>query len=245
MLNRALLIPAVLLALAVGGTIWAQDTDRQSPQADRRDRPAEDRPDARRSPERRPDRQWNRHRDDHPGHEGGRIRRLTEAQEAQLLQALQQRDPNTYQRLRRMRETHPRRYRMFIRRAWSWYQRWKDMPPAVQDAFIRLRAGRVRVWRLAQAVHRAEDEQTRSALKGRLREMLNELYDDRQAVMKHRVEQLEQQLAQLKQRLADQSSRREKVIDDQMERILQARPPRRKAEGGDKAADGAIDSPQP
>lgn len=173
------------------------------------------------------------------------MRRLTEAQEAQLLQALQQRDPNTYQRLRRMRETHPRRYRMFIRRAWAWYQRWKDMPPAVQDAFIRLRAGRVRVWRLAQAVHRAEDEQTRSALKGRLREMLGELYDDRQAVMKHRVEQLEQQLTQLKQRLADQSSRRENVIDDQMERILEARSSPRRADGGDEAAAEATDSPDP
>ncbi len=161
------------------------------------------------------------------GHPGGRtqIPALSEQQEAELLAALKDKQPRRYRHLVELRQEKPKIYRRVLGLTWQWYQRWKDLPPAVQDAAVAVQVARFRIRRTLRAFHAARDPQKKAQFHKSLASSVARQFDAQQTLSEHRVQKLKQSIARLEEKLRRQAEGRDKIIRQRVQRYLAAPPP--------------------
>ncbi len=153
-----------------------------------------------------------------------RHRSLTEAQEKELLAVLKEKRPELYKRLKDMKErdkdTKRLGYRWMVQAMWGWYQKWKNLPKPIQDAWIDEHDAKVEAWRLAQEMRKATSESEKEEIIAKLRTAVAKQFDAEQKVRGYRLTQLEEQLAQAREDLKARAKRRAEVIDELVERVI-------------------------
>jgi hypothetical protein len=152
---------------------------------------------------------------------------LTEEQEAELLAALKEKLPYKYERLVKLREERPRAYRWALRGAWRSYQRWKDLPPEVQEAAITEQAERITSMRILHAIRDEEDPEKKARYKEQLKESVQRQFDAEETRQKHQLQVLKERILRLEEELKRRTEDRDKIIDEQVERYLKGPPPGR------------------
>jgi hypothetical protein len=162
----------------------------------------------------------------HPGSEpaGKPPVALTDAQEKELLQFLQQNHPEQAKRLAELKQNNAMRYQWAIRAAWRWYERWRNMPKDVQEAFITADHARVKVWRLANQVHDATSPEEKTRLEGELRQTVLQMVQAEQKIREYRLKQLEEEIERLRADLRDRQAKLEKIVDHRVERLIKNPP---------------------
>ncbi len=138
---------------------------------------------------------------------------VTEAQEAELLKALDEESPDEARQLRKLKEENPRAYRWALSSAWKSYLGWKDLPGDVRKAHLTQARVRVEAIRVSRELLAAQDPAQKEKLRARLAELLGQEFDAEQKLREYRLGQLEEQLRRLRAELKDRADRRAQVIE--------------------------------
>jgi len=146
---------------------------------------------------------------------------LSPQEESELLAVLKEKRPQRYQALTALRERNPKRYRSAVRDIWRWYQRWKHLPPEVQDAHIAELDCRAEIGRLVHAIRTAGDEEDRDSLEEQLRQVIRAQFQAEQVRREHQLAVLAERLRQLRQELQEQSARPDRVVQRRFEYWLE------------------------
>jgi hypothetical protein len=154
-----------------------------------------------------------------------RLAPLTEEQEAELLAALEEKLPDQHERLVKLREERPRAYRWALRAAWRSYQRWKDLPPEVQEAAITEQAEQIKIMRILHAIRDEEDPEKKARYKEQLKESVQRQFDAAEKRQKHHLQVLKERILRLEEELKRRTEDRDKIIDQRVERYLKGSPP--------------------
>jgi hypothetical protein len=147
---------------------------------------------------------------------------ITDEQEQELLAALKRHDSRWHERLLRVKAEHPRRYRFFLARAWDWYEKIRNMPADLQETLKQIREDRLTSWQLVQRYRAAETSDQRQRARKQLAETIGRLLDAEQKLTAYRIAKLEEQIAQIKARMQAQASRREELIEERIEQLLES-----------------------
>jgi hypothetical protein len=148
--------------------------------------------------------------------------RLTEAQEAELLEYVRQRRPQMYERLAGLKDSNPWRYRRSLKLLWHVYQRVQAMPADQREAFLAEHDARVEVMRLVEQLGAATDPEEVDALKGRLKAAIRDQFAAEQKHFEARLARLERQVIRLRAALKDRQSRQREIIEERYGRALKA-----------------------
>jgi hypothetical protein len=242
------------LALAAGGTAWAQGPEPPPPGGDREGRPPQKEP-----------------RDRGPMRPAGAPeegRMLSPEQVDKVLRYLKENDPERAERLARVREQDPDQFLRLVREAGEMILRKQrgregDLPPGAQRppegsrrpspggegmppgfggrgegpdraAMERLRAEnpaelerlqRIRktdeeTQMLAEKIRRAEAPEEKEKMTVRLREMLGELFDQREAGREREVVEIEKRMNELRRVLKERRDRKEEIVKRRLGQML-------------------------
>jgi hypothetical protein len=145
---------------------------------------------------------------------------LTDEQQAELLEQIKAHRPEEYEQLMKMKESQPRRYRWILAERWRWYQRYKSMPAPVQKALLTQYEARVRIARIRKALADDPSDQQRRALAAKLKTQVAALFDANQTIRTHFLKKLEEKLERFRNELADRSEKRDKLIAEHVQKIL-------------------------
>ena len=140
--------------------------------------------------------------------------------EEQLLAMLKCRDQANYEAVLKLKETDPAEYRRYVRRASGWLDELKDMPPQVAEAHMVFQETKVKLWRLAELLRTSRSKRARSRLTEQVHQTVERLFDAESLVLQYRVEHLRQDIDRLEKKLKDRSARREELIKQQIEQVL-------------------------
>lgn len=151
---------------------------------------------------------------------GRRGRSLSEQQEKELLEALQEHQLGHYQRLMELQEEDPDRYQAALRSAWRWYRRWKTMPDEVQQAANDARNAKIAIYRITKELRRIEDSYMRTRLAKELRDAVRREFQAELVVREYRLDQLEAELNRLREELRQRREDAGEIIDARLERHL-------------------------
>jgi len=170
-------------------------------------------------------------------------RQVTEAQEAELLEALKAKRPEAYRRLMTTRENKPRTYRRALSFMWGWYEKIRGLPKDVQDAMMYQIEARSYIHRLAREVVAIESEGERTEAEGRLRKVIAGEFDAEQIIHAHKLATFEKEFARMRSELAARKRDRAKVIEKRfndamklVQKLRRRRPHRRLKDGrGDES----------
>ena len=154
---------------------------------------------------------------------------LSDQQTAELLKVLRDRRPALLQGLEKLRQTQPDAYRRSLRAAWAWYQKWQDLPPAIQGEAIKAQDEEMAIWRLAGEFHQANDPARKQEIRGEIREAMGRLLDAQHKLQEHRLGKLQEQLERLRDVLRQEQQQREQVVEERVDRWLKATAGRRAA----------------
>lgn len=147
--------------------------------------------------------------------------RLTDEQETELLNAIKDRQPEVYRRLMESKDANPMRYRAALKNMWPWYQRVKGAPKEIQKAMIDEGDARVEVWRLVKALGQAKEAE-RAKLLGDLHDAVSRQFTAEQILREYRLNELEQQIGHLREELEQNRQQREQIIKDRLEELQRA-----------------------
>jgi gas vesicle protein len=148
---------------------------------------------------------------------------VTDQQEADLLRALEEKRPEEAKALKKLKEESPREYRIQLAEAYKNYQFVKDMPPEIQRAHETQVRVRVEAWRTSREYLAAVDPALKDRLHSRLQELLGQEFDADQTIRDYRLNQLEEQLKQLRAELKERADRRSQVIGQSLQELLAAK----------------------
>jgi hypothetical protein len=161
---------------------------------------------------------------------------LTDSQKEELLGALRKNMPGQYAFLMRLKAQRPEAYAKALRYQWQIYRRWKDAPPAVQEASANLTEIHAEIGKALKEFKQA-GEPEKAALKQKLRELLASQFDAEQVVNSHRLATLEDRIKEMRAELNKQAEQREQTLDYRLRRLLEApAAPRGKASSRPHAA---------
>ncbi len=153
-------------------------------------------------------------------------RALTEAQEAELLDAIRQRRPEYHERLMQLKEEQPWRYRRAMGFLWDWHERLKRMDPEERESVLAEHEARIEVARLARALRDAPDDARRAELREQLRTAIVAQFAAEQKRYEARLKALEEQVKQLREGLEAREQRKDELIEERFTRVLDnKRPP--------------------
>jgi hypothetical protein len=157
---------------------------------------------------------------------------LTEQEEQRLLKLLQERRPQRYERLVRLKETSPLRYRLALRALHGFVRRWEHMPEEIQQAAMQAKEAEIRVAEIVSELRETDDPKRRETLREQLREAAAEQFEADMALRMHRLEELEKRLARLRQDLTERRERQEEIVSQRVERLIAEEHGRRGGRGG-------------
>jgi len=148
---------------------------------------------------------------------------LTEEQIKELLGALKAYMPGHYEMLMRLKDRDPRSYSRALQFHWRMYERWQDSPPQVRSAWVSLTQTRAQIGSLLDGFQKANsDEQAK--LTQKLRELIAKELDAEQVINSYRLAMLEKRIEELRKELQQQAETRDKIIDQRLQRLLEAPP---------------------
>ena len=124
-------------------------------------------------------------------------RPLNEDQVRELLGVLKTNHPVLHERLARIRESQPVAYQRAVSEAWGWYEKWKALPPQVQQRTLQMQRDTMRIWRLSQEYHKAPDAATRDKLRAEMRQAAEAVFDADQSVRQHHLDDLSRRLEKI------------------------------------------------
>jgi hypothetical protein len=154
-----------------------------------------------------------------------RALRITETQEAELLEAIKKNYPARYERMLRLRHEAPRIYRVTLPRLWRWYQGWRNMSEEGREAALQLEQSRLRMFQLMRQIRMAPPGEPRRRAIESLREALREQFEAEQLIREKRLAQLEEELKRIRAEMKERSERQREIIDERLERLMES-PPR-------------------
>jgi ATP-dependent Lon protease len=147
---------------------------------------------------------------------------LTEQQENDLLAVLKETQPENHRRLLELKKSSPDRFRWAMRAMWPWYQRYKSMPKEAQKAMLDEQDAKVEIWRIVEALPQAKDPAERAKLTSDLREAVSKQFGADQVLREYRLTELEQQIKRLREELQQRREQREQILKDRVEEWLRA-----------------------
>jgi len=150
-----------------------------------------------------------------------RMRPLTEEQEKELLAFLKEHRPDLHSRLTEMRDSKDRRYRWAIAPMWRWYLRYKRLPAEERDVELKQQDVRVKILRLLRAIREEKDAAKAEQLKKMLREAVTEQIEIEQKAFAIRLARLEEQVKRLREQLKGREQRRDQIIEERYQRLLE------------------------
>ncbi len=146
---------------------------------------------------------------------------VTDAQEAELLKALEEKRPEAHSRLITLKENDPAAYQRMLQGLWRWYEQVRKLPKDVQAATIYLTESRQRIARLARELATAESEGDRELARTRLREEIAREFDAEQITNAYRLKQLQQDMDTMRSGLEQRSTRRDRMIESRYKTALE------------------------
>lgn len=141
----------------------------------------------------------------------------------QVLDAIDQMQPDAADRLRKLREEDAERFESVISRigphALHMAQLREDDPEAFELRQQEHKLG-IRAMHLAREARHADDEEKQEQHRKELKQVLEEQFDVRTQLLEHEMAQLEAHLENLRDRLAEQRQQREQFIERRYDMIL-------------------------
>jgi hypothetical protein len=120
-----------------------------------------------------------------------------------ILEHLRQSDPARYEELNRLRVEDPQAFRQTMQ---EWFRE-------NYDDYVDLVFGaEKRCQELARRYHAAKTDEERAAIEPQLRAAVDAAFQERLAIQKQRVEQMEQQLAKYREQLQEREKNRDKIV---------------------------------
>lgn len=141
---------------------------------------------------------------------------LTQAQEDELLAFLKKMDAEEYGKLMQLREINPPTYHSNVRSWYLWMVNIKRYPESIQKAYVVQQESWTHIYRFINELGVTTDDSQRKAITEQLRGAVAQLFDAQMTVQGERLEQLEQQLSQLKADYEANKANRDKKIDEML-----------------------------
>lgn len=145
---------------------------------------------------------------------------LSAQKEEELLQGLKERMPDLYERLTKLREEDPDKYKAILRAMSQRNRRFVGMPPNVREYAQAEYEARLKIFRLLSAIRETTDETKLSGLKDELRSAVAERFDAEQKGRAERLAALEEQIKRLREDLKQRLASRDKIISERVSRWL-------------------------
>jgi len=145
---------------------------------------------------------------------------LAPEQEEELLEFLRDKSPERHEHLLSLREADERAYRRTARALYLFMRRVKALPAHVQGPYIEMTDLTVEMWKRAQALRDLTDPQEKARHLAELRELAARRFDAEQVVREHRIAQLEEEIAHLRQQWKERSANRRQAIEESVSRFL-------------------------
>jgi DNA repair exonuclease SbcCD ATPase subunit len=152
----------------------------------------------------------------HPGE------KLSEDEIEEVLNWLEKHEPETLEKLERLREREPGAYYHFLREL---REKMRDMDelrkrnPKEYKRLVELRKLDRKVWELIEEHKEADSDEDRAEIKGKLKDTLSKLFDLKQARHKAEIAELEKEIAKLKEIYKYNQEHKEQIINDRLKEL--------------------------
>lgn len=147
-------------------------------------------------------------------------RALTDQQEAELMAFLRQTDPVLVKQLEEMRKNAPGPADYALRRLWRIYQTVRNYPPEVRTAALSRHFINVQVFQTLRELRQCKEEAAKTKMMDRLRNLLNQQFDNEQVVREYEIERLAKQLEQLKKDVNERRQYRQEHVQSQLGELI-------------------------
>ena len=145
---------------------------------------------------------------------------LTAEQEDELLGAIEHRFPHRHRQLVELKESNPERYHEVIAQWWHRYQDWQEMGEELGELAAAKQELAIRSLRLARLWRQAADADEKEEIAERLRSVLAEKFDVEQLYHEKRLQEMQEQIENLRTQLASRAQRRDEIIQQELDRKL-------------------------
>ena len=158
------------------------------------------------------------------GYNRHRTVRLTEKQEAELLEHLAKHQPRIFKRLAELRGKDERNYRFSLGWAWRFYSHLKELPEQLRSKVLAKEEARRRIYHLLTDIHEAKTDAEKKRLVGELRAPVTVMFGAEQAEREHRLTQLAEEIERVRAELKARLARRDEIIAERIELLLKGPP---------------------
>lgn len=152
------------------------------------------------------------------GHRRRGRRQLTDEQKAKAIAFAKTHSPELYASLMTAKESKPEEYRRMVRGVYHRYQSLMHLPTETREMHIRYGKLRTQVYQTTKKYHAATTDADRQQCKDALQKLLADAFDTQQSMRVHKLEQMEKQLAALREELKDNKANRDKILAERLER---------------------------
>lgn len=142
--------------------------------------------------------------------------------EARILEVIQAEAPERHAELLTLKQTDPQAYWRAMKRLNKVYVRHGDDPETLQRQ-IRIRDLDLRLRELARGFDTLPADEQKQR-RGEMEEVAAELFELKQAHRRARLAELEARMDELEAEIDDRESRKEAIIDDFLEHLIEGRP---------------------
>ena len=159
---------------------------------------------------------------------------MSPEQVKRLMQFTQQHFPDLHRRLAPLRKSNPAMFRKMLQRARGpifdimWIM---EQHPKAAERMIQALRTEMELAEL-QKQHRAASGDERESIKTHMRKQLEKLFDLRLERLRWEIQEFEKRLESKKRELAESESDKERIIDDELKRMLAGKPDARRGPHG-------------
>jgi hypothetical protein len=149
-------------------------------------------------------------------------RELTEEDIDKVLEWLKEYEPETLEKLNDLREREPDGYYHFLREMFGKMMRMEEMRERDPEGFKRMtdmRNANRKIWELAEKYRNTDDEEQKTKLEAQLKQALAQIFDLKQAQHKAEIEQLEKEVAKLKEIYERNQQRKDAIVTDRLKEL--------------------------
>jgi hypothetical protein len=155
---------------------------------------------------------------DKAGRRGWGRRQLTDEQKAKAIEFAKTHSPELYQSLMKVKESKPEEYQRMVRGVYYRYRSLMHLPAETREMYMRYGKLRTQVYQARKKYHAATTDADRQQCKESLQKLLADSFDTQQSMRVHKLEQMEKQLAALREELKDNKANRDKILAERLER---------------------------
>ncbi|RPI64695.1 MAG: hypothetical protein EHM48_00300 [Planctomycetaceae bacterium] len=152
----------------------------------------------------------------------GNGHKLTAQQEQDTLDFLQRTGSDQYKKLVDLRQVNPQTYQSTIRAWYVWMDSIRRFPPTIQQAFIRQQEANTRLYRLVASLRIAAGDDRKKELTVDIRKTVGDMFDAQAQVREHRINELEDQLRQLRAANEKAKTSRDQIIEENVKAVIKS-----------------------